>query len=461
MSMVISPNLSMAAVLAMLILLAYVGPYAQADTVGDHLWIWGHPAGSYNDGFLRPMKLVSTIEPVAAAQHMGLKNVIFVRYNGKPVPPFDAYYNPFRKLDRVYWSLVGAGGGSSSSEREVAFSLAEKNQNLVGFILDDFFYEKCEGNAADPLPSRRIWVADNGPTFPVTFTARPQQPAQGDVLELVQTDWHTGDYRSKDVAVDLSADSKTWQEVAHGTLANRPKAVLRLALPAQRFAEIRLRFLNTYDQHGGMSVGLAKLRVLSAGQSLDTSGWKVWASSTYPGHAPAEPLGIVDSPDRPLCASLSPEQLRALRQRQVRGRKLPLMAVIYTRQVKPGARPHIAEVDQICMWTWRPDDLKNLEANFAALEKIAPDKQLYLGCYMFGFYENKPLPVPLMQRQVELGYQWLKAGRIAGIVFLATPNVDVGLEAVEWTRQWIRNNEDQALPIPRANGAVVSPSQAR
>ena len=450
--MAILRNLSAMAALAVANLLSCAGPIAQADTVGDHLWIWGHPAGSYNDGFLRPMKLVSKIEPVDAALHMGLKNVIFVRYNGKPMPPFDVYYSPFRKLDRVYWSLVGAGGGSSLAEREAAFSLAEKNKNLVGFILDDFFYEKCEGNAADPLPSRRIWVADNGPTFPVTFTARPPQPVQGDALELVQTDWRTGDYRSKDVAVDLSADGKTWQEAARGTMANRPKAVLRLPLPVQRFAEMRLRFLNTYDQHGGFSVGLTKLRLLSAGQPLDTSGWKAWASSTYPGHAPAEPLGIVDSPDRPLCASLDPVQLHALRQRQVGGRRLPVMAVIYTRQVKPGARFHIAEVDHLCMWTWRPEDLKHLEANFTALEKIAPDKQLYLGCYMYGFCESKPLPVALMQRQVELGYQWLKAGRIKGIIFLATPNVDVGLEAVEWTRQWIHNHADQPLPTRSGKG---------
>ena len=56
-----------------------------------------------------------------------------------------------------------------------------------------------------------------------------------------------------------------------------------------------------------------------------------------------------------------------------------------------------------------------------------------------------------MQRQVELGCQWLKARRIAGMIFLATPNVDVGLEAVEWTRQWVRKNADQALPAAKAN----------
>jgi hypothetical protein len=441
------------AALALASLLWCAGPIARAETVGERLWIWGHPAGVYNAGFLRPMKLVSTIEPVDAASRMGVKNMIFVRYVGNPTPPFDAYYAPFRKLDRVYWSLVGAGGGTSPAEREAVFSLAGKNKNLAGFILDDFFHEPAEGNAADPLPSPRLWFADNGPAFPVTFTVRPRQSVQCDALELVQTDWRTGDYRTKDVAVDLSADGKTWQEVARGTLANRPGAAMRLPLPATRFAEVRLRFLSTYDQPGAWSVGLTKLRFLSAGQSLDAAGWKASASSTYPGYAAAGALGIADSPDRPFCASLSPVQLHELRQRQVRGRKLPLMAVVYTRQVKPGARAHIAEVDQLCLWTWQPGDLKHLEANFAALEKLAPDKELYLGCYMFNFYESKPLPVAFMQRQVELGYQWLKAGRIAGMIFLATPNVDVGLDAVEWTRRWIRNNADQPLPKARTSAA--------
>ena len=142
-------------------------------------------------------------------------------------------------------------------------------------------------------------------------------------------------------------------------------------------------------------------------------------------------------------ASLSPAELRALRERKVRRGKLPLMAVVYSGQVKPGARAHLAEVDQICLWTWRPVDLKNLEANFVALERLAPDKMLFLGCYMYDFNESKPLPVELMQYQVELGYQWLKAGRIAGMIFLATPNVDVGLEAVDWSREWIRTHSDQ------------------
>jgi hypothetical protein len=67
---------------------------------------------------------------------------------------------------------------------------------------------------------------------------------------------------------------------------------------------------------------------------------------------------------------------------------------------------------------------------------------------MYDFSANKPLAVEAMQRQVAIGYRWLKAGQIGGMIFLATPNVDVGLEAVDWTRNWIRQTGDEPLGAP-------------
>jgi hypothetical protein len=272
-----------------------------AQTVRDRLWIWGRPAGMYNQSHFRKTELRSTIEPVEGAQQMGIPNVIFILAD-QIKPPYDSYYRPFEKLDRVYWSLVAASGVTSAPVREATFALAENHKNLAGFILDDFFHEPTVGSASD-------------------------------------------------------------------------------------------------------------------------SG-------------PAEPFR----------ASLTPAQLRTLHERPVRGGKVPLMAVIYTGQVKPGARAHLAEVDQVSLWTWRPAELANLETNFAALERLVPGKPIFLGCYMFNFSKNEPLPVSLMQKQVEQGYQWLKAGRIAGIIFLSTATVDVGLEAVDWTREWIRAHGNESLP---------------
>lgn len=272
-----------------------------AETVRDRLWIWGRPAGTYNQTHFRKTDLRSTIEPVAGAQQMGIPNVIFIS-SDHIKPPYDSYYRPFEKLDRVYWSLVAASGVTSAPDREAAFALAENHKNLAGFILDDFFHEPSVGPASD-----------SGPT-------------------------------------------------------------------------------------------------------------------------------------QPFRASLTPAQLRALHERPVRGGKIPLMAVIYTGQVKPGARTHLAEVDQVSLWTWRPAELDHLETNFATLERLVPGKPIFLGCYMFNFSQNEPLPVSLMQKQLEQGYQWLKGSRIAGIILLSTATVDVGLEAVEWTREWIGAHGDESLP---------------
>lgn len=296
---------------AILVLVAVVGfvwggvPEASAQTVRDRLWIWGRPAGMYNQTHFRKSGLRSTVEPVDGAQRMGIPNVIFICADHIK-PPFDTYYRPFEKLDRVYWSLVAASGVTSAPVREATFSLAENHRNLAGFILDDFFHEPTIGNASD-----------TGPT-------------------------------------------------------------------------------------------------------------------------------------QPFRASLTPAEVRTLHERQVRGGRLPLMAVVYTGQAKPGAKAHLAEVDQVSLWTWRPVDLAGLEANLAVLERLAPGKQVFLGCYMFDFNENKALPVPLMQKQVELGCQWLKSGRIAGIIFLSTAAVDVGLEAVDWTRQWIHTHGNEPLPMSAA-----------
>ena len=43
------------------------------------------------------------------------------------------------------------------------------------------------------------------------------------------------------------------------------------------------------------------------------------------------------------------------------------------------------------------------------------------------------------------GLEWLRQGRIEGMVFLASCICDMGLETVEWTRQWIAEVGDTPL----------------
>ena len=411
---------------------ADLGAEPPTSRLRDRLWIWGHPAGVFNNSYLAPTGLKSTIEPVAAAGSMGLRNMIFVRYQGKPRPPFESYFEPFKKLDRVYWSFTGSGGATSEVERRNVIRLAEENENIAGFILDDFFHVRP-----------RLWLAANRPTFPVSLTLRPSNPVRASEIELVQTDWRSGDYRSKEIALELSADGRVFEPAKRIELPGEPAASRRLALPDEPFKAIRLRILSTHDTGRAMSCGLKSVNFFHDGKPLPLKDWKAEASSTYPGYPATSVLrdGLQRS------ASLSPEELRTLGDRRYRGdKKLPITAVVYVRQTARWLKPWLDEVDQVSLWTWRPGNLDHLEENLEALENLVPGKPILLGCYTYDFDESRPLPVARMKQQVELGHRWLREGRIAGMIFLATPNADLDLEAVHWTREWIARHGDERLP---------------
>lgn len=92
------------------------------ETIGDRLSIWGHPTGVYNTSYLKNFP-PSKIEPVDAARLMGVPNMYFIRYEGNPTIPFAAYYQPFKKLDRVMWSLTGAAGATTEEEARFRVSI--------------------------------------------------------------------------------------------------------------------------------------------------------------------------------------------------------------------------------------------------------------------------------------------------------------------------------------------------
>src|SRR5262245_25466454 len=119
-------------------------------TVRDKLWLWGHDAGAHNDGWGLPG--ASRMTPAEAAFYLGLRNLIMVRYQGRPPLPFDQYAIPFRPLRRVVWSVVGATGQTDADERAHVLELAARHSNVVGLMLDDFFAGSPEhrGQGSEP-----------------------------------------------------------------------------------------------------------------------------------------------------------------------------------------------------------------------------------------------------------------------------------------------------------------------
>lgn len=138
-------------------------------------------------------------------------------------------------------------------------------------------------------------------------------------------------------------------------------------------------------------------------------------------------------------AALTLDQLRAIR-RQARGpgRKLDIWVTYYTGLLNLPLDPYLKLLDVITLWTWRSEDLKHLESNFKKTDQLPGNLRRTLGCYFFDFTKREPLTVAQMKLQCEAGLEWLRQGKIEGIVFLSNSEEDLGFESVEWTRRWIR-----------------------
>jgi hypothetical protein len=422
---------------------------APPSTVLDRLWIWTHPVGAHDGIDLGGgRKGKSQMTPVGGAAYLGVPNLYFIHFPNNPPPSeFLTYANAFRPMKRVVWSLTGAGGDTTSEGRETVFKLAQQYPNISGFVLDDFLHWSAD-SAADP------WLATNDVRFPVTVVLTPPSRVSVSKITLTQTSWPTGNYRTRDFTVDLTENLDQWREVHRGLLPNVAGAPEEVRLPGTGVAAIRIRILSTHDIQAAKSCGLGMIQLWEGNQPLALEKWKASASSMYSERFRAENLLVRDrtaqngpAPEAPVPASLSPTQLRAIRERlSASGRRLPMTCVVYTHQISPRILPHVREVDKVAMWTWRSDDLKDLEANFEKLERIVRPRPILLGCYLFDYGANKQMSVDRMRHQCELGLKWLREGRIEGMIFLASNVCDMGLPAAEWTRDWIRSVKDQSVP---------------
>ena len=405
------------------------------ETVRDRLWLWGHPAGSHNH--LYGLVKESHITPADAAAYMGIRNVLVVRYgpnpyNLYPKPPFAEWAKPLATIDRVMWSIEGGGGG----DVDEALKLMNVLPNLRGLLMDDYFGRVPRRSA------QKMWLAQNNVRFPVTMILTFPQLVAPDKMELVQSDWGTRDYLSKDIAVDLSENGTDWEEVATGTLPPAGGASVMINLPKTPAKALRIRVLSTHDKAGAFSCGLTRIRLWSGEQELISEDVRAQAGSEYPGH-PAENV-LTDDMES---GTFTLEALQRLRERlNSFEQPLELWVVLYTNEFDMEyLRPHLDLCDAVMMWTWQASNIVHLEENFAQIEDIAVNNRKILGLYMYDYGAGKPMPVDLMEMQCEMGLRWLREGRIEGMIFLASCICDLGLDAVEWTQSWIAKVGDQKI----------------
>jgi hypothetical protein len=140
-------------------------------------------------------------------------------------------------------------------------------------------------------------------------------------------------------------------------------------------------------------------------------------------------------------------------------RKLDLWVVIYAHELDMPADEYLARCDVVTFWNWWASGIGKLEEDLARLEAKAQGKPIMLGCYFTDYGGGRQMPMELMERQCELGLKWLEEGRIEGIIFLGNPMCGMGMESVEWTRQWIAEVGDRPLRIGSAARSAEDAAQ--
>ena len=127
-------------------------------------------------------------------------------------------------------------------------------------------------------------------------------------------------------------------------------------------------------------------------------------------------------------------------------RSLDLWVVMYKHHLGLPVAEYLDLCDVIAYWTWQASELVELEGEFDKFVALAPEKRKVLGCYFWDFSGGgRPIPLELMQHQCEVGLNWLKEGKIEGMIFLPSCVCDLRLETVEWTRDWIARVGGQEL----------------
>ena len=145
-------------------------------------------------------------------------------------------------------------------------------------------------------------------------------------------------------------------------------------------------------------------------------------------------------------AKLTVEELADIRRQLLETNgKLAIFATLYSSQFDLPIRDYLELIDVITLWTGKPADLVNLESNLRRAERVAPGKKKMLGCYVVDYGQKKGIPVTLMKLQCETGLRWLREGRIEGMIFLGNTTMDLDLDSVEWTRDWIQKVGDTRL----------------
>ena len=136
----------------------------------------------------------------------------------------------------------------------------------------------------------------------------------------------------------------------------------------------------------------------------------------------------------------TPEVVKQIRDKMHEA-NLDMWCVYYANQLNTGElADRLQYLDGFTFWTYSETELKDFEENYAEFLRQTQGKRRMLGCYLYDFSECHPLSKDTMEYQLNRYAKALKTGEVEGIIFCASPIIDMDLEAIDYTRKWIKEH---------------------
>ena len=140
-------------------------------------------------------------------------------------------------------------------------------------------------------------------------------------------------------------------------------------------------------------------------------------------------------------ARYSPEYIRNMRDRlhTALSRQLELWVVWYKRALEFPVDEYLREFDGITYWNMdTPAQKSELRDDLDRMIERTPGKKRMTGCYIWNYGAGRPLSIDELKVECETYFDYLKQRKTDGIIFCSNCCADIGGEAIDFLRGWIR-----------------------
>lgn len=117
---------------------------------------------------------------------------------------------------------------------------------------------------------------------------------------------------------------------------------------------------------------------------------------------------------------------------------MDLWIVVYTHEFDEEYWAHWRPyVDVVALWIWKSQQIPGIDEDIARCRELFPEARLNMGIYLRDFDIPAPVPIEMLQVQLESVKKHLEAGVLDGYAILSTCMIDGQVEQAEFVREFI------------------------